>query len=859
MAKANQQQPIGVCASGTYSTTAVCAVGLADLIDWIRTGELTARVGATTPESEQWKARKALKDWSAVGERNLAKQTAAYRKALAEAAGNETELEEVRSAKASMFPAAVPGWTGLPKRYLGAAARRQAKSASRLTNLTHYDLDKVADPADTVAELSKVAGIIAAGVSPGGRGVWAWLAWANAPADAEEYKRRWETGRAYIDGKGHTVKYEPGGGADNAPSSCVSLRFIAHDPAVFFDPDAEPLNPAIVAFKPKEPVAIEIDGERRGVSPTDDPNVFLVDDKPAPEPPADGPPAAKPKAKRPAAKPRKAAASGPARSKHWLEQRLEELRKTVPGKHHDTQKRVFTALKKAGYLERDEHDVEALARDACRQAGSECAASTEGVLLWVHANIDAVYDPPAEAVVDEGDEDDRAKAEAAGFVFDDVQLANAWLKKHGDNWRWVAETDAWLRWSGQRWAPISGDPVTAGLQAMGARIYARRTKDGVYVDGRRGSQRSVARSALGFLRETDGIKTAAADWDAAPNHLDNVVGLPRGKLIEVRDDKPAGLKLWTRDRTRADMVTRETNAAPESRIGGTWHEHVTTLFDDDDTYSVFHRLMGAGLLGRAKETFALFIGAGGTGKTVTCEAILRAVGSYGASIAEEAVWGRLSGHSTARTEFRGRRFAVVEEGPPQTQLDTAFVKKLTGGSKVDARRMRENVISFRFDGLLILISNHNPVMNIDSGIMRRMRVFRFEKRRYPEGGKPDRDWLSKVHLGDVMSWLVDGAALFLEQGLGDSDSVDEATDDVARMSDPLCEFIADRLAFIPKSIVPLSDVHAVYHRWLAESGCPGEPLSRQGLATKLTETDARIKRAKKGETGARLAGVALKS
>ena len=63
-----------------------------------------------------------------------------------------------------------------------------------------------------------------------------------------------------------------------------------------------------------------------------------------------------------------------------------------------------------------------------------------------------------------------------------------------------------------------------------------------------------------------------------------------------------------------------------------------------------------------------------------------------------------------------------------------FVKELTGGDTVKARRMKEDFWSFKPSHTLMLVTNHKPIVQgTDHGIWRRIRLLPFTQRFWDPG------------------------------------------------------------------------------------------------------------------------------
>jgi putative DNA primase/helicase len=109
----------------------------------------------------------------------------------------------------------------------------------------------------------------------------------------------------------------------------------------------------------------------------------------------------------------------------------------------------------------------------------------------------------------------------------------------------------------------------------------------------------------------------------------------------------------------------------------------------------------------------------------------------------------------------------VEVDHPQ-RLAEGTVKRLTGGDRVKARRMREDFWHFTPSHTFAMLTNHKPdISGTDEGVWRRVRLIPWEVV-VPEDERDE-------HLGDrlgleldhVRAWLVSGYRDWRAHGLGE--------------------------------------------------------------------------------------------
>lgn len=76
-------------------------------------------------------------------------------------------------------------------------------------------------------------------------------------------------------------------------------------------------------------------------------------------------------------------------------------------------------------------------------------------------------------------------------------------------------------------------------------------------------------------------------------------------------------------------------------------------------------------------------------------------------------------------QLRGKRLAVCGEGDKVKRYDANILKMLTGGDHIQARRLGHDPISFAPSHKVCVMSNSEPVLDVDDGIKRRVAVIPF--------------------------------------------------------------------------------------------------------------------------------------
>jgi putative DNA primase/helicase len=207
-------------------------------------------------------------------------------------------------------------------------------------------------------------------------------------------------------------------------------------------------------------------------------------------------------------------------------------------------------------------------------------------------------------------------------------------------------------------------------------------------------------------------------------------------------------------------------------------------------------------------------------------------------------------HSTERMELFGARIGITEEIPGGRELDMNKIKKIVGTTKIQARRMRMDPVTWDATHALFITTNSTPIVkSTDHGAWRRLALVPFPIRYVPEGrllGRNERrgDLTLRprvrhdpgVHQA-ILAWLVAGAGGWYASGRVMPPlpgAVREATDRWRRSSDMILQLLADGvIGFRPGGVVLSMDLYEAYRSWAIEAG--QHPWSQNTFMRALVE------------------------
>lgn len=426
----------------------------------------------------------------------------------------------------------------------------------------------------------------------------------------------------------------------------------------------------------------------------------------------------------------------------------------------------------------------------------------------------------------------------------ELGYANRLVHIYGDRLLYVVPWRRWLVWDGRRWAHDDSGQVKRWAKSIARRITADAMAIGD--DAKRKAALNLARraessagisGALELASTHEHIAVTPKQLDADPYLLNVTNGTLDLRTLQLRPHDPA------------DLLTKLAGAAYDPHAAGTgWDTFLQRVQPDGSMRAFLARLTGHALEGRVSEhLLPINYGEGANGKGTFHEVVLHALGDYAAPADPELLTARtFDAHPTGTADLFGLRLATLQETDSGRRLAEATVKRLTGGERLKARRMREDFWSFDPSHTFMMFTNHKPIVRgTDEGIWRRLRLVPWDVV-IPEAER-DHDLADRLRLeaDAVLAWLVDGYRDWRERGLAEPDPVVRATSSYRAESDAVGRFLEERCLLMTGAHVRSSELFAVWSRWCsAEGEEPGtnkaftEALQNRGYDTRRTKIGA---------------------
>lgn len=237
---------------------------------------------------------------------------------------------------------------------------------------------------------------------------------------------------------------------------------------------------------------------------------------------------------------------------------------------------------------------------------------------------------------------------------------------------------------------------------------------------------------------------------------------------------------------------------------------------------------GVGLLGSAPQVLVFHYGEGANGKSVYLEVITRVLAELAGSLPSEALTGdeQQGGGLKPSPEIArldGKRFVRVSEIKEGVPLQEAFVKKLTGSERFPARNLFEGYYDFKPQFIAHMSGNGYPkISGTDNGIWRRMAVLKWPVTLALEEQRLFNEVVDEMVAEGpgILRWLIEGATIFLREGLQMPPEVVAETGEMRDRMDPVRRFYEACIIVTDDSmdIVTGGNLYKAYHEWADASG-----------------------------------------
>lgn len=413
----------------------------------------------------------------------------------------------------------------------------------------------------------------------------------------------------------------------------------------------------------------------------------------------------------------------------------------------------------------------------------------------------------------------------------ELGYAKRLVKLFGARLRYVPAWRRWLIWDGTRWAVDDTGQAARWTKVIARRIYTDalaimddKERKEALMAARRGESSAGVAGVLTLAGTEETITVTPDQLDVDPF----LVNCTNGTL-----DLRTGQR---RAHDPNDLLTKMAGAAYHSDVtSDVWDGFLGKVQPDPAVRAFLARLFGHALEGRVVEhLLAICHGDGANGKGTFMNAVLAALGDYGDAADPDLLTARtFDAHPTGVADLFGLRLALLHETDANRRLAEGTVKRLTGGDRLKARRMREDFWHFDPSHTFVILTNYKPIVTgIDEGIWRRLRLVPWPVV-VPAAERDEHlgDRL-KLHTDAVLAWLVAGYRDWHEHGLGEPKAVTAATAAYRSDSDPLRRFLGERCLRATGYRIRSAELFSAWCKWCADEG--EETGTNKAMTTALT-------------------------
>jgi len=310
-----------------------------------------------------------------------------------------------------------------------------------------------------------------------------------------------------------------------------------------------------------------------------------------------------------------------------------------------------------------------------------------------------------------------------------------------------------------------------------------------------GEGRHRLTNALALARSVPPIADDGEHWDENPFLLgvqNGVIDLQTGHF---------------RKATPADRVTMRVRVSYDP--AGTcplWLRTLTGIFAPSDNsltniegreesqrvIDFMQRALGYSITGDCREECCFFTwGEGGNGKGTVMNTLGWLFGDYTDDMPYSTLErsDRGSGIPNDVAKLVGKRFITCAE-VNEFNLNEARLKALTGRDPMTARFLKQEFFTFIPVCKIWIATNNKPkIVGQDDGIWRRIHLIPFlNKFEGQDNNKQLKDQL-RTELPGILNWIVEGARLWLRDGLDPPTTVKDATTAYRQESNPITPFV----------------------------------------------------------------------
>ena len=423
--------------------------------------------------------------------------------------------------------------------------------------------------------------------------------------------------------------------------------------------------------------------------------------------------------------------------------------------------------------------------------------------------------------------------------FGDIRNAKFFAQCAVGHFLFVTTRNRWLHWNNEKWLVCEKDEY----MTMAKRVCAKMHEAALMVfqqDQEKGKlllQDAKATHHMSRMNAMLKLTVSETEMAATDRELDSdayLLGVANG-VVDLRDGHYLINKPYLK-------ITRYCNASFDADATCTrWISFLDEIFAQDAlTIACVQRLLGCTLLGLAsEEKLIICYGFGSNGKSVFSNIIHKIVGGYSITAPPSMLTTRRQDDAGPRNDLAalaGARYVSINELQAGDRLDEQVVKMLAGREPISARFLHQEFFEFTPTFTPWLRTNHKPIIHgVEEGIWRRLVLLKFGVH-FTED-KKDSTLEEKLFAerDGILMWMIEGAGLFLKDGICISPSMRNDLLTYRSDSDLLGEFLSDR-TWASNTVADKIEqklLYTSYRMWSVMNGT--RPMAKKSFTQRLIE------------------------
>jgi len=257
------------------------------------------------------------------------------------------------------------------------------------------------------------------------------------------------------------------------------------------------------------------------------------------------------------------------------------------------------------------------------------------------------------------------------------------------------------------------------------------------------------------------------------------------------------------------------------------------LENDQETIAFFQRVIGQCALGNKSVSHLIILSGNGANlKSTIMDTIVDLLGDYSSVTTPDAITGNGNSKEYYLAELKGKRMTVMNESSRGAKLDDQTIKLLADSGMVQARFIYGKPFSYQNVATPILTTNFPPAVSSDYAIARRILFVPFNYQVPAELRNTNyRDEYLKTEMSGIFNWVLEGAQMYLKDGLNPPESILKATREYFFENDKVLQFVTESYNSSALDKVSCQDIHQSFVTWCESKGV--RPFSSKRLNNEL--------------------------